>query len=209
MASATELISFRPAWLGDPAAQLLRGEFAASVMGATSKGIFLLLPARRMVFLSREQYRGPLTVNLPDLPDLGLANGAVVTVSDGVIRLGSAVVDTNGGERWRAALLNLPLPETASIRARLRVIAHRLAADKQGAGLSGLLSGLLKLPPTGAAVDPQLQANMHAARTALGAGDALEAVPLLAGCLGRGGGLTPSGDDLVLGCLLALSHCRG
>ena len=208
--SASHLISYRPLFLGDPAAQLLQGEVSASVMGATSKGIFLLLPARRMVFLSREQHRGPLTVNLPDLPDLGLVNGAPVAIVDGVIRLGSAVVDTNGAERWRARPLNLVLPEPANILTRLRHVARRLVEEKQGAGLSGLLSGLLKLPAGSETTDAQLLSDLQKVRATLSAGgDVSAAVAPLVGCLGRGGGLTPSGDDLVVGLLLALSYGRG
>lgn len=209
MTFASELISYRPIFLGDPAAQLLQGTVPASVMGATSKGVFLLLAERRMVFLSREQYRGPLTVNLPDLPDLGLVNGAAAAISDGVIRLSSAVIDTTGAEHWRARLLNPPLPEPGNILARLRHVARRLVDDKQGAGLSGLLGALLKLPDAAPIDDPQLLADLQTVRATLGAGDVQTVGPLLTGCLGRGGGLTPSGDDLVLGFLLAISHCRG
>lgn len=209
VSSANDLIAFRPLYLGDPAAHLLQGDLSASVMGSTSKGVFLLLPEKRMVFLSREQHRGPLTVNLPDLPDLGLVNGALVSIAAGVIRVGSAVIDTNGAERWRAGLLNPALPEPGTVLSRLRVIARRLAAEKQGAGLSGLLNGLLKLPESGEPANREQLSNLQSVRDALGAGNATQAAPLLEALLGCGSGLTPSGDDLILGLLLALSHCRG
>ena len=209
MTSTSDPISYRPIFLGEPAAQLLRGKVAASVMGVTSKGVFLLLAERRMVFLSREQCRGPLAINLPDLPDLGLVNGAPASISDGVIGLGSVVIDTTGSERWRALLLNPPLPEPALLLARLRHVARRLMEGKQGAGLSWLLGPLLKLPESAKVDDRRLLEDLEAARDAFGAGDAQPVTSVLKGCVGRGGGLTPSGDDLVLGCLLTLSHCRG
>ena len=36
----------------------------ASVAGATSRGLFLHVPPRRIVFVSLEPYRSPLTINL-------------------------------------------------------------------------------------------------------------------------------------------------
>jgi hypothetical protein len=178
-------------------------------LGVTSRGIFLRVEPNRVVFLSRERYRGPLTVNLPHLPELDLENGQPVAVQAGRIQLPGYPIDVPAAPIWQAAPLALDAPPGETAWNRLQFAARLAVETSTGSGLSSLLVPLLDLPlDLPAPCDPELQARLLELPPALRAEQFTAAAPLLIDLLGRGSGLTPSGDDLALGFLLALNRCR-
>lgn len=177
-------------------------------MGKTSRGIFLRLEGDRIVFLSGESYRGPLTLNLGG-PAHGLDScqvGESVQVDGGRLRFAGCGVelDYNRATGWEAP----PLPAAAlppqERSARLLAVARLVLSDRPGSGLSGLLPGLLGLP--GLPAGKRFPVDLDCLQAALSGGLWAPALAAALPFLGLGSGLTPSGDDLLLGLLLALTR---
>ncbi len=60
------MIEWKAAAIGERAARILAGGGSARVIGLTSRGIFLVNGGGEIVFLSFEEWHGPLTINLWD-----------------------------------------------------------------------------------------------------------------------------------------------
>jgi hypothetical protein len=196
------------ACLGRIAADWLAQAVEAAVGGVTSRGLFLRLPGERLVFLSVEAHRGPLTLNLlagrAALPD--------VAVHDPVqIEPGALCFPTTGARLslataayWEAPRPAAP-PQPAEVyRPRLLAVAAETAAAREAELLAATLPEVIETPLTGVRVD--WPAKVTSVRQALAGGAVPAIAAALEAFLGLGGGLTPSGDDCVLGCLLALNR---
>jgi len=165
--------------LGKKAQQLLAQSQAASVWGSTSQGLFLHLPPQALLFLSLESYRGPLTANLA-----------------GDIHL----------------LQKIEYGDTLLLR------AGELFFPRSGVSLDWQNAQAWELPPLPDQAVPREQVferykEIYRRVTALRSPSFFpfgltwdNLLPTLFPLLGQGPGLTPSGDDVILGCLLALSR---
>ncbi len=195
--------------VGATAMQLLAGENRGSVMGVTSRGIFLRVSDRQIVFLSREPFRGPLTVNVTDLPETldGPALGSAIAVHGGSVEFQDPTlkISVTAGKRWEASPAQPPDLVENRIRRRLASIAEKVYAEKKPAGLSGLLPEFGGF--TAPVDDPfSLLPTLRQARDELRSREVGRLAVTLAGGLGLGPGLTPCGDDLVLGLVLFLNR---
>ncbi len=179
-------------------------------MGASQYGIFLHLNSGRVIFLSYEGFRGPLTVNIgEDARDtLPLELGATAKVNPDCISFPTleARIVMGTGRIWQA-----PQPATIASapdqrRARLVEVAIQLFAMEKTSQVGSALPALLGFRQAG--VD-QAQIPL---KSLVGIRDALEQRDSagIAGALrvlcGMGRGLTPSGDDLITGFILALNR---
>jgi hypothetical protein len=197
--------------IGSQAGRLLEKGGSAQVIGSTSKGLFLLTDKREVVFVSYEAYRSPLTISLgvanEDLRRVDIGDPAELVPAGVILAGGDVIVDCSHLTPWAAELPRLPASDFPRVAARVRFIAGEIARQKPGIGFSPLISalllnrkedlGLLEDARVGvrAAVVMNPEMNGPAALT--------EAV---AGLIGFGRGLTPSGDDLAVGFLLALNR---
>jgi Protein of unknown function (DUF2877). len=201
--------------IGYLAHQSLLNETTATVLGAISKGLYLLTPGQRVIYISYETYRSPLTMTLvetpPELPSI--EPGETVKLSptsliwlDGKLRLSLATA-----EIWSAPIPRITheIQDTPDRRIqRLVEIAAKVSAAKGQLGFAPLLLPILgleqneslpaELEPVWAKLKGILQSGPNLTPTAL--------IELLSGLLGYGRGLTPSGDDLLTGFLLALAR---
>lgn len=180
----------------------------ASVMGKTSRGLFLRLASGWVIFLSFEIHRGPLSLNLQDSPEpfADLEMGSTVRCSPTelifpTLRLSLPLAQA---EPWQAPAppVHVLTPDTLRDRLlevldlatlghpRLLTQLHNLVVKQtQPADQNLEFDPLLRRLQT-ACHDRQAQAITHA----------------LEPFLGLGPGLTPSGDDLVLGFLLTMNR---
>ncbi len=191
-------------------------------MGVTSRGLFLLLDHDGVVFLSGESHRGPLTLNLER--DLlarlaGLEAGAVLQLAPGRLVFpgppaalhgaaawdGSAVLDWSAAPRWAPAVAGGPLLPADERRRRGQAVAQQAARSERRSLLIELLPCAWGMEAAGGAA-PALYPRFQQAQAAWQAGDAAGLAAALGGFVGLGSGLTPSGDDLILGFLLALGR---
>jgi hypothetical protein len=196
-------------WLGKTSQDILAHPQAAVLIGVTSRGFFVRLETDWVVFLSSERLRGPLTLNLSGETSVltGLHAGSPVEIEAGRIRIPSSgvEVDFSQASAWEAP----PPPATflsASDRLRsLQKVAGLILAQGKDPGLYLVLKALLGLEDGGVAPLPVQFERLDCLHLLeLLRSDDLEAAQSgLTPFLGAGVGLTPSGDDLVLGLLLA------
>jgi hypothetical protein len=171
--------------IGRRAHLLLAHSQSASVWGCTSQGLFLHLPPRAVIFLSFEDRRGPLTANLA-----GDGQSLEKVSQSEPVRIDSqrfTFLQTGAALDWHSALLwdAPPLPQVSvqleEVLERCQEVQRLVTAQRNSS----------------------LNLSLRAKRSNLEE-DML--LPALLSMLGQGFGLTPSGDDVVLGCLLALSR---
>ena len=182
----------------------------ATVMGITSRGLFLLLSSGWVLFLSPDTFRGPLTLNYSAGPDdfSFLTNGMPARVDPDHIAIAGQglVVHTGQAAAWQAS----PLPKdvlTPQERLNHLALVVRTLLDRQPASDFGMLVPVIlgfeeAHTAQGNPVYPLVKRLQQALREGQLAAiaDSLEAI------LGLGAGLTPSGDDLTAGILLALTR---
>ncbi|MDD5368188.1 MAG: DUF2877 domain-containing protein [Anaerolineaceae bacterium] len=198
--------------VGSVARRVLENTAYGSVVGATSRGIFLRISTSRVIFLSQEVFRGPMTINLPgeDFPQAELGN--TVEILPQQLRFGRSPVriHLSNCPTWSVpAVMSELLP--AQLRdIRLREIAGEVIRAKGRCGLSALFGKLIGISntPTGdGKLDPLFPVLLEAQQT-IQQGRCAHLAPQLACFFGLGSGLTPSGDDLLMGLLLCLNRFR-
>lgn len=179
--------------IGARANQLLEQSPSASIWGSTSKGIFLHLPPQGLIFISFEPYHGPLTANLSG----DLACLRRVTRLERVQIEGERLVfpGSDIALGWREiAVWDVPPLPRASIKME--------EVQKRYQEVNRLVT---------ARCPPSINRSLLAKQPALSETKESNLVPddllqNLLPLLGQGAGLTPAGDDVILGCLLALSR---
>jgi len=198
--------------IGHLAAAILQEHNSASVIGNTSRGIFLLTSQQNVVFLSYETFRGPLTINLKMQSDqpLPVFNGQVASMQLDEISLADLGVHIllDQAQPWRPPAPPQSILPLDQIDSTLRQITRTIIATNRGVGFVPLLPFIYDLParptvpislqPTIVSVvllkqqilKPPISANLAQIKDLMG--------------LGRG--LTPSGDDLINGLLLAFNR---
>ena len=180
------------------------------MFGTTSRGIFILLPDKRIAFISYEPYRGPLSINLSSLVQtkLPVQRSECCTFTSNYITFQSGVeVDLSQAQVWQPKPDPEFLKSPSDLHAALRDIARLAVISRAGDGLSPLIADYASLKSNEAATG--WLAPIRAAWEKLREPhcDSILAVEsLLDECLGLGRGLTPSGDDFCCGLLLALNR---
>lgn len=185
---------------------------AGRIIGSTSRGFFILSAAQRVIFVSYEAERGPLTVNLADPPQqpLPVTIGQEVQLEpDEIIipDLGSHLLIEHN-LRWSPPI---PPGQSAPLDAVdrvLRQIVRVVMEKKRGSGFVPLLAFIFDLParPTvPISLQPSIT-NVIILKQQLLARPFTESLGQIKDFMGLGRGLTPSGDDLICGLLLVLNR---
>lgn len=192
---------------------LLAEDQTAAVAGVTSRGVFIRTAGRWLLFVSFEPFRGPLTVTLAGAPGQlrRLEPGAAAEIRAGRLILpaaGLAIAAAPEAVWWHPPPEGQAAPPPVRL-ANLRRLLPPVMAGTGGAGLGGLLPALLDLPAPAPATQPAILPDVRRLRRALSAADGAAAAETSERLLGRGRGLTPAGDDLALGLLLALNRWPG
>jgi hypothetical protein len=184
-----------PNWVGSAAAEVVRQAQRARVVGVTRRGDFVQLEPAGIVYLTAEPWRGPLTINLPHR--FRLEQGADGPAGAGVLRLGESAIAVERGQVWAAPPRPdacLTLPQAAQ---QARDTAHHLLKTAEDGAFPLLRAAF------GLGGDPEAGRIFHTARLVIQHGESAELAQALAELAGRGTGLTPAGDDVLGGLLLA------
>lgn len=208
MSVAIDLISTH---IGSCARDWLDGSRRWVVIGNTSRGIFLQSGIGRVLALSNETYRGPLTINITGMEKtlLDILPGSEFTYKDGYLLLESGEIRLRLGSTpvWYAPFGASPTLAMAEIIRNVNQVLRGIQSQRGFSALGrGIQATLLgddwegDLPTL--VGDPRLL-NLHAV---LISKDIFEMIAILETWLGLGEGLTPSGDDVVLGFLLTLNR---
>ncbi len=194
---------------GLTAQKVLSGTRSATVSGITSRGIFLTAEPREIIFLSFESYKGPLTLNLRGevkalsrlrQGDRGeVYNGDIYFIDAGI------TIFSQRAEGWEPSLpTNSPL-NPSERNWRIRAVASAMLAQRNLAGLGESLAGFLGIGVANrsSATLPDPSVDLRELQRLIHCPDPMKIRSALQPLLGLGAGLTPSGDDLIIGLLLA------
>jgi Protein of unknown function (DUF2877) len=181
----------------------------AELMGVTSRGIFLRTDSNHIIFITTEKYYNPLNVIFQSIP-----NRLTEITKDDPVILGN-------GEIFFSKLdimIHLPdenIQRTPSISPgisrpillieHLEAIIAELSSRIKPEGFAAILRAIVFPDLQNHLSDPNLE-KLNGIRTALQSLDLDGVERGLVTFLGSGRGLTPSGDDLVYGFLLATNR---
>ena len=198
--------------IGHIAYKVLCEDQEASVIGTTSRGIFIRTASGWITFFSLEGYRGPLTITLTETVDQlrFIKTDSPAQISSGKLILSSAGIAISAKDDvvWHHPIASHTARRVSERLDTLEYFAKEAVANKGGIGLSGILPPLLGLPITGYESQGQgsLLPTVSLLQQTLRIGNTSYAIELACSLLGMGRGLTPSGDDFVMGLLLVLNR---
>jgi hypothetical protein len=176
------------------------------------RACYLQLGRGNIVALVAPELRnGPVNVVLGREPAewLGLQPGMLVRVEDHQLRIGSLAVCLDGAATWE------PCPDWKRLRTNVGTLLRRLqslaAWSKEAAPGDSMLALIHGPAPADGSTASAMHVRARGAADAMWAGWQGDEAELCAGAAqlaGLGGGLTPAGDDFVLGCMLCawLAH---
>lgn len=184
------------------------------ITGVTSRGIFIQLDTGRVLFLSFERFRGPLTLNLSgDTSMLKLLDyKSPVVIQDGKITVIYSGLEINysHAQIWEAPLRSGSLLSPEDRISIIKSAASQILSQKRGSALNRIFANLLNLELNhSVAIKTQFPgADGADLLQLLKTGDVDSILSALRPILGFGVGLTPAGDDLILGLLLAFNRWK-
>lgn len=201
------------AWIGSMATAALANLFQpgqakvlaqAKILGTTSRGVFLLCASNRVIFISKEVFRGPWTINLAN-PNSNLtapASGSFVNWDGQTLGFdhGGFRVRISCASEWAPPSRLAALLPPDRVMDNLKTIAAKTIERDGFAPLLACLAGL----PGNYAVPAELRPAEQAVRELISFEN--DGRKPLESFLGVGRGLTPSGDDFIAGYLLAYSR---
>jgi hypothetical protein len=195
---ASKMKQLKAYTIGSKAYEILEFPLEMVVLGTTYRGIFLETSTKWIIFLSREQFRGPLTINL-EANTLGLGKvqkGMRGTSERHLITFPQADISVQLGsaEIWIPPPPTGTPPNLTTIRASL--------AGLDDPFISAILNPDKAVDTT--LLDIQQRALLIYSHMRLGDWKAAEETAL--SLLGRGTGLTPEGDDFLIGLCFHLAR---
>jgi hypothetical protein len=196
--------------IGEQARRLLADGVQGEVIGVSSRGLFTQTRGGEVAFLSGEEYRGPLTVNIAgDASWLGPAGQDTrfeVGVDGLQLRPSGIRLLLDGAQTWSPPRRTGLNDSASAQRSRILLLARAAADAAPASGMATLTQWIaLGFPAPALPAHPQAERCARLGR-AIAEGDADAFSTLAEGLLGWGQGLTPSGDDFVVGMLLGLSR---
>ena len=177
-------------------------------MGITSRGLFLQLSSERIAFLTLARARGPLTVNCSGNPDefAAIRSGSKILVrSNGMFFPETGLwIDSSQAYTWRTPAKPVHMPLADQCSARVTAVIDLLFSMQ----VAGRNMGLLPLLIPGAKTENtrRFQTLTDAIKAALRDRRSDIIMDNIQSLLGLGEGLTPSGDDFILGFMLVLNR---
>ncbi len=195
--------------LGQFAKGLLHQQENAVPAGISSRGLYLRPPDDTILFLSFEKFRGPLTVNI------NTKHGAIPeTKSDSPVFLSPAKItfpeegiqiNLENAEVWNASLPSGKLPAETS-RSRLETTIEQTLRQTERDNSRDLFNSVLPGNTIHIPDIPGFDHHLTQFLAALEQNKSTMGGEELSGLLGLGSGLTPLGDDFILGVILTLNR---
>lgn len=191
------------------AARLTNGE----VRGVTSRGIFIALGDEIVLFLSREHFAGPLIVNIKwsAILEKIAVNLKVKAAKNGlVIPFLKLAVDWTEAEGWSALDYwpVIPLPPPAPLPGRNQIAGFLSKLQPLADSPNDLIGSVLAIIQPSAHPVPESLFDFYLIINHLWQALHIKDVPAIVSAAfplaGRGRGLTPSGDDFILGLVYGM-----
>lgn len=198
--------------VGNRAAEKLPLAEKSSVTGITSQGIFLLVD-EDVFFLSFGSYRGPLTVTLGRVVEKFqmLQIGSIIVCQSGKLFFPEIKMSIlwDSSKVWHPPLAATSVAPPEQRLLSLQRLASGILQNKQGEqGFTPFLDILVNGKGTEYLTEELrfVWQYIPAIQRALSEKKVEDIVSCLLPLMGLGRGLTPSGDDLIAGILLALNR---
>ncbi|HLE76822.1 MAG TPA: DUF2877 domain-containing protein [bacterium] len=175
-----------------PVAKLLAESKRGTVLATFARSAYLDLGRSIVAVVASELLNGPINVVLADPapPFDRLAAGGAVTSMPGGLRLeGWPPIDARDAIRWDPRILRWSAGQLPKVTANLETLAGRVLAEV----------------PADHLAHPRIERGLALLRSALGNRSPTELAAASSDLAGLGGGLTPTGDDVLVGVLVALA----
>jgi hypothetical protein len=198
--------------IGSHAQRILTNSKDASVLGVTSRGVFLRIHERWVIFLSYEANRGPLTINLsPGIKiPVNIHPGQLVEIQDRdiIFPASNFRIRTEGATTWMISPHPRIIYNPQEYLNQIKITGEEVIAKRGEVGLTSILAELLRIPMNKQSLNNKNDRLMDLQQfhRNLLSPDSNRVVSQLQKVLGFGAGLTPSGDDLISGFLLACNR---
>ncbi len=214
MTRAPASVTLRAVSLPAPLVDLRRIVSGGSILAMFERSAYLDLDDRIVALASADLARGPLTITTGDFrPFQGAAIAGSVTLAAGELRIGPIAVDLHAAALWDPTLPTTQGGANGSPAGTAPVAREAAIAELLVGAPDGSIAALLESAPT-VEHAPARKAFLEALSRGLeaiadlltGKGDSrVVARAVATEIAGRGPGLTPSGDDLLIGILHALT----
>ncbi len=198
-----------------PLAGLAQATARGRVLAAFERSAYLDLDGRVIALLRPGLGRGPFAISLVDPAPLeSMPPGAAVRLDAGLLRAGTLSINVVGAAPWDPSLAGVAgrLGSGSPPPARRRLVVDALARLAPPESIVGIVApSARRVVVTHAALIAALDLGLEAVRryaaghAAGHADDDDVAGAVGAQIAGRGPGLTPSGDDLLVGIMHALT----
>ena len=207
--------SIFPPTIGSIAQEIISTGQDGILHGITSHGLFIKTDSHRIIYLTSDPFKGPLTLNLDkkfSFPK-NVSPGTRVYLKPGIIIIPGAGLEISfhDSKVWEAALPTAQILPVYEQERRLKSLGEQIMGVDKKTGLSWLLPYLFETPGISPPEDAMKQRQLESAlnlRRSFRAGDTAAMASGLSDFFGRGPGLTPSGDDFVLGVMLSLNRWK-
>ncbi|HVH31072.1 MAG TPA: DUF2877 domain-containing protein [bacterium] len=205
MTPASTVLSLRAESASATILEFLHTPHTGRVIATFARSCYLALDRRIVALVSAELHNGPLNVVVTPAPPFGdLSTGAPASSNGHRIQV-IDVWDTSldGATAWDPILRRIDHTARGVPDNHLQVLTDLIAAEAPAGGLARL-----SVDRAGGVLTPlERTASLGLRNLLTGLGRANRAQVVLGAhaLAGLGPGLTPSGDDVLVGCLLALA----
>ena len=207
-----KIIILRAATIGNLVPAALRDSREGRVLGRSSHGLFVQLGERQVLFLSEDPSRGPLTVNLEgsaaSLAALPVGSEVRGNTRRLVLGRSEVTVSLDGALVWGAPPPTLPADSSAKRASRISALATDLASHRESESLTLIRAALGSAEEFASSSQRQRLRCGLALRQSFSRGSLADALEASEAMLGAGSGLTPAGDDVLIGLILMLNRWR-
>ena len=193
--------------IGYMANQVIQRAPSAVVSGIASRGIYLQPTDDLTIYLSLEEFRGPLTLNLSgkldDLNRVEPGSSAIFQDSNLIFPDYSLQISLEKAQIWQPSRSSRSRNLNSDMLRKIYDLAQRISGKQPFFPILNIVmsedpSPLPEFPEFGNMITPILEEIQtdHPAQLS----------KLLIDLLGAGPGLTPVGDDFILGILLSINN---
>lgn len=193
--------------IGHIAHETLQTETHAKIWGNTSKGFFAITDNNRVLFISHQTFKGPLTININGKipPHQALSHDTHLLLFPNQIRFSQSALEIRINQKthiWTPMILNKLDINLEALITRSNLIKREMISQLSN-NKSNFSSRILRnMTNQDQAQENQTNINNNL-KSALSSRNKVAIYESLSNLLGCGEGLTPSGDDLICGFLLA------
>ena len=195
--------------IGHIANQVLRRSPSGLVTGKTSQGIYLQPRGDLTLYLTSEPFRGPLTINIRDKSSLfpSIQPFDVADLLDDTMKfkVSKQAISFHRPLVWKPAR---PPSQREGVVDRYGGILPQIQAYKPDHPYLPLLEMVTTGNPVTISDYPGIENRIIQLTASLKSGNPADIISEMKLILGAGPGLTPLGDDLILGALLAITRIK-